>query len=257
MARVTYYGMIGVIGIVIMLVTGCGGTPMFIQRALGQDVAAQRKMQGEEWCPKISVFTVSPLTIQCGGQVALEIAATSATPGQLSYTWDIEGQTFETGQRAVWKTPTGKTIGEPERVYTVRGIVSDGQCSVTKSAEVTVLCNSALDVTVHFEFGKANLDATAKTRLDEIGQKLQQHPTQTVLIEGHTDYIGSEQANKRLGQQRAETVKAYLVKTWSITPDRIITRSFGEEQPVALNASSEGRAKNRRAEVFRVILTTK
>jgi outer membrane protein OmpA-like peptidoglycan-associated protein len=257
MARLNYCRIIGVIGIVLVLMTGCAEFPMSIQRALGKDVAAKRNAQGEEWCPKITAFTVSPLTVQCGGQVSLEIAATSVTPGQLSYTWDIEGQTFETGQRAVWKTPTGKTIGEPERVYTVRGIVSDGQCSLTKSAEVTVLCNSALDVAVHFEFGKANLDATAKAQLDEIGQKLQQHPTQTVLIEGHTDYIGSERANESLGEGRAEAAKDYLVKTWNITPDRIITRSFGEEQPIAPNESPEGRAKNRRAEVFRVILTTK
>jgi len=257
MARLKYYRIIGVIGIVIVFVTGCAEPPMFIQQALGRGIAEQRKKQGDEWCPTITTFTVSPVAVKCGGPVSLDFAAIAPNAAQLSYTWDIEGQTFETGQKAVWNTPTGKTIGEPEKVFTVRGIVSDGQCAVTRSAEVTVLCNSALDRMVHFEFGKAFLDTTAKTQLDEVGEELQQHPTHTVFIEGHTDHVGSHPANKQLGKRRAEAVKNYLTKTWGITPDRIITRSFGEEQPIALNETSTGRAKNRRAEVYRVVLSTK
>jgi outer membrane protein OmpA-like peptidoglycan-associated protein len=260
MAKLSYYGMIGAIGIVIVCMTGCAvEPPIFIQRALGKEIAEQRKLQGQgtEWCPKITTFTVSPLTVKCGGQVSLELAATARSTEPLTYMWDIEGYTKETGQKAVWNTPTSKTIGDPEKVFTVRGIVTDGQCAITRSAEVTVLCMSTLDRMVHFEFGKSHLDATAKTELDEIGEKLLQHPTQSVLIEGHTDHIGGEQFNKRLGERRAEAVKNYLVQTWGITPDRIITRSYGEEQPIAPNVTITGRAKNRRAEVFRVVLSTK
>ncbi|MFN2304515.1 MAG: OmpA family protein, partial [Anaerolineales bacterium] len=60
-----------------------------------------------------------------------------------------------------------------------------------------------------------------------------------------------------LGERRAAAVKNYLVTTWGITPDRIITRSYGEEQPIAPNETVTGRAKNRRAEVFRLVLSTK
>jgi outer membrane protein OmpA-like peptidoglycan-associated protein len=253
MVKLRSIRIIGVIGIVMAFIAGCTS----MQRILGRDIAEQKQVQEEEWCPKITTFTVSPLTAQCGGQVSLELAAISPDATPLTYTWDIEGQTFETGQKAVWKTPTGRTIGDPEKVFTVRGIVSDGQCAVTRSVDVTVLCSSAFDVMVHFAFGKSYLDATATTELDEVGKKLQLSPTYTVLIEGHTDYIGSDQMNKRLGQRRAEAVRNYLVKTWNINPDRIITRSFGEEQPIASNETATGRAKNRRAEVFRVILSTK
>ena len=257
MVKRKYYRTIGAIALLIVFVTSCAETPIFIQQALGRGVAEQRERQGDEWCPKITVFTVSPLAVKCGGQISLELAATSLSGGPLTYSWDIEGQMFNTGQKAVWNTPTGQTIDEPEQVFTVRGIVSDGLCSVTRSADVTVLCNTALDRMVHFEFGKANLDMTTKTLLDEIGEKLQQYPTQSVLIEGHTDYVGGNQANKRLGERRAEAVKNYLVTTWGITPDRIITRSYGEEQPIAPNETVTGRAKNRRAEVFRLVLSTK
>lgn len=255
MAKVNYDRLIGVLGIVLVFVTGCAEPPAFLQRALGKDVAEKRRTQGEEWCPQITTFAVAPLTVQCGGSVSLELAAAPQT-AQLTYTWDIEGQTFEIGQRAVWHAPSGKTIGEPERTYTVRAVVSDGQCAVTRAVEVTVMCNSALEATVYFAFGKAHLDATATAQLDELGAKLQAS-AQTVLIEGHTDAIGGEKANDRLGERRAAAVKDYLIKKWHVTPDRIMTRSFGEEQPVALNATADGRAQNRRAEVFRVTLTTK
>lgn len=247
----------GGILLLILIASGCAQTSDMTQRILGRDIAARRIGEGEGWCPSITTFNVTPLTVKCGDPVSLELAAAAPTPNPLSYIWEIEGQTFETGQRAVWRTPTCQTIEDPEKVYTVRGVVTDGECSVTRSVEVKVLCNCALDTMVHFEFAKAHLDATAKTELDEIAEKVLQHPEYSVLIEGHTDYIGDERNNERLGKRRAEAVKNYLSKTWQIDTDRLITRSYGEDQPIAPNETTEGRAKNRRAEVFRIILTTK
>ncbi|GAK56900.1 outer membrane protein [Candidatus Vecturithrix granuli] len=243
--------------LLILIMSGCTQTSDLTQRIMGRDIAAQRGAEGEGWCPSITVFTVTPLTAKCGDPVSLELAATAPQSDQLSYLWEIEGQSFETGHRAVWHTPTCQTIEDPEKVYTVRGVVTDGECSVTRSVEVKVLCNCALDTMVHFEFAKANLDATAKTELDGIAEKVLQNPEYSVLIEGHTDYIGNEQNNERLGKRRAEAVKNYLIKTWQIDADRLITRSYGEKQPIAPNETTEGRAKNRRAEVFRIILTTR
>ncbi|MBD3307606.1 OmpA family protein [candidate division KSB3 bacterium] len=250
---------LSMLGIVLLLGSagGCTQTPDIVQRMLGRDVAAQREAIAEDWCPQIHAFTVSPQTVECGDPVTLELAATSPQTVDLSYTWEIAGQSFETGQRAIWKTPTCQTIDTPNQVYTVRGIVSDRECAVTRSANVKVLCNCAFDVMVHFAFAKANLDATAKVELDKIGELFQQSADHTILIEGHTDYVGSQQSNQRLGEKRAEQVKRYLVSTWHIAPERIITRSFGEDQPIAPNETSAGRAKNRRAEVFRVVLKTK
>lgn len=250
---------IGVAGILVLflIVSGCAQTSDMTQRIMGRDIAARRAGDGEGWCPSITTFTVTPLTVKCGDPVTLELAATAPSSDQLTYMWEIEGQSFETGHRAVWNTPTCQTIGDPEKAYTVRGVATDGECSVTRSVEVKVLCNCAFDTMVHFEFARANLDATAKAALDDIAEKVVQHPEYSVLIEGHTDYIGSMQHNERLGKRRAEAVKNYLISTWHIGADRLITRSYGEEQPIALNETTEGRAKNRRAEIFRIILTTR
>ena len=276
MARRTKEKMLAIIVIVLVVVsTGCTQTHDIAQkthniaqktydmaqRALGRDIMAQRVSETDAWCPKITTFKVSPLTVQCGDPVTLELGATvphtEQFAEQLSYTWEIEGQTFETGRRAVWNTPSAPMLGNPEKVYSVRGVVSDGECAVVRSVEVKVQCNSAFDLMIHFAFGKADLDATAKSQLDQFGKKLQQYPEHFVLIEGHTDYIGSDQYNQQLGRRRAETVKEYLVNTWKIDPDRLITRSLGEKVPIAPNETPTGRAKNRRAEIFRVILKTK
>ncbi len=238
------------------LLAGCGETPMMIQQALGRDIAERRATAGEKPCPVLTTFSVTPATAKCGGHVSLDIAATTIIGLPITYAWEIEGQTFETGQQAVWNTPTAQTIGDPEKVYTVRGVASDGQCSVTQAVEVTVLCVSAFDAMVHFEFGRAVLDTTAKIVLDEIGEKLRQNPNHAVLIEGHTDYVGNEPANERLGERRADAVKRYLQTNWNIDPSRVLTRSFGEDQPIAPNDSTTGRSKNRRAEIFRVMFSS-
>ncbi len=255
---------IGLISILFLfIISGCGKTFEMqamqdsLQRAMGRDIATEREAAEADWCPEITTFEVSPLTAKCGNPVSLEFAATAPYSGELSYVWEIEGQTFDTGYRAEWITPTCETIGDPEKVYTVRGVVSDGECSVTQSVEVTVMCNCAFDAMVHFDFGKAHLDSTAKTALDDIAEKLLQTPEFSILIEGHTDYVGGEPANKALGKKRAEAIKRYLSSQWKIDPDRLVTKSYGENDPIAPNESSSGRAKNRRAEIFRILLTTK
>lgn len=70
----------------------------------------------------------------------------------------------------------------------------------------------------------------------------------TVIVIGHTDSIGSDEYNMRLGQRRAEAVKAYLVSK-GIDSRTIRTESRGERDPVADNKTALGRAKNRRAVV--------
>ncbi len=247
---------VGIITMIVVVITGCTQTPDFFQRVMGRDIVTHRDSADVNRCPTVTTFDVSPQAVKCGDPVSLEFAVLSPNPALVNYFWEIEGQSFETGQRAVWNTPTCKTIEEPERVYTVRGVATNGECDVTRSVEVQVLCTCAFDAMVHFEFAKANLGSIAKIELDKIAEELLQNPKYSVLIEGHTDHIGSQQSNERLGKRRADAAKNYLASTWHIDPDRIITRTFGEDVPVAPNETSDGRAKNRRAEIFRVLLTT-
>ncbi len=105
---------------------------------------------------------------------------------------------------------------------------------------------------VYFETAKSDikpesypvLDGAAKT----INTVLSGSPTVKIEVQGHTDSRGSDDYNLKLSQDRANSVKNYLVINHDIPGARLIARGYGESRPVASNDSSEGRAKNRRVE---------
>jgi OOP family OmpA-OmpF porin len=68
------------------------------------------------------------------------------------------------------------------------------------------------------------------------------------VLQGHTDYIGAEEYNERLGMDRAEAVRAQLVK-FGVSPERLSTVSFGKGQPVFPDSENWARAVNRRVEI--------
>lgn len=101
-----------------------------------------------------------------------------------------------------------------------------------------------------FGFGRAELSDEAKTALDELGSRLTEVNREVYLeVQGHTDAIGKEDYNLRLGELRAESVRRYLNLEHEIPLHRIATISYGESAPVAGNDTPEGRAQNRRVAV--------
>jgi peptidoglycan-associated lipoprotein len=104
-----------------------------------------------------------------------------------------------------------------------------------------------------FAFGHAELPAAARTRIDDLVQELIENPQAVYIeIEGHTDDVGSPEANRRLGLARAESAKRYIHERHSVPLHKINVISFGEDRPAASNKSAEGRAQNRRI-VIRVL----
>lgn len=101
---------------------------------------------------------------------------------------------------------------------------------------------------VLFATGSARLTAGATNRLAQLSDVLRQNPSATIEIEGHTDATGSSQTNLRLSEARARAVQRQLLRA-GIDPTRIVTRGLGAAQPVASNASVDGRQQNRRVEV--------
>jgi OOP family OmpA-OmpF porin len=107
---------------------------------------------------------------------------------------------------------------------------------------------SAVLQDVNFEFDSAQLTAQARSVLDGVAQRLVNNPDVRVSIEGHTDSRGSAQYNKNLSQRRAESVAAYLAQR-GVNANRMRAVGYGEERPIASNATAEGRAQNRRVEL--------
>ena len=106
-----------------------------------------------------------------------------------------------------------------------------------------------------FDFDKSVVKPAGKQVLNGLVEKLKNITVEVIIAVGHTDSVGTDAYNQKLGQRRAEAVKAYLVSQ-GVPTNRIYTDSKGESQPVADNRTREGRAKNRRVEV-EVVGTTK
>lgn len=104
---------------------------------------------------------------------------------------------------------------------------------------------------VNFEFGKSSLTPEAYPILVNAVQVLLSNPDMKVEIQGHTDIIGSESFNQKLSEQRAETVKRFLVAK-GVEASRLSTVGFGFSNPISDNKTAEGRGLNRRIE-FKVL----
>jgi len=99
-----------------------------------------------------------------------------------------------------------------------------------------------------YDFDKATLKAEGQATLDKIAKDLSKIKLEVIIAVGNTDSVGTDAYNMALGQRRAQSVKAYLVSK-GVDGSRIYTESKGKSNPVASNATAEGRAKNRRTDI--------
>lgn len=111
-------------------------------------------------------------------------------------------------------------------------------------APVPQVIKVTLQTDTLFDFDKSVIKPEGRARLNDFVKQLQTVKYDAVIVIGHTDSIGSDAYNMRLGQRRAEAVKAYLISQG--VRNRIDASSRGEREPIADNRTATGRAKNRR-----------
>lgn len=99
-----------------------------------------------------------------------------------------------------------------------------------------------------FGFDSATLSPTAQSNLQKLANSLETYDNTNVHVIGHTDDTGPDDYNQRLSERRAQSAVDYLT-TLGVTPDRLIVRGLGEEDPLVENDNDENRAMNRRIEV--------
>ncbi len=198
------------------------------------DITVNRKPNNNPTCS----LTLDKTTVYAGEAVGARVQANDPDGDPLTYSWTVDGQ--PTGSGASISIDTSGKAGGP---HTVTATVRDdrgGSCTDTKTFSVREKIIIQID---------NRPDNIAKAKLDEIALKLQQNPQLRATITGFTDDRGSETANVKVGQRRADALRDYIVKQHKIDVNRIETRSAGETQPIADNSTAEGRKQNRRGEV--------
>lgn len=93
---------------------------------------------------------------------------------------------------------------------------------------------------------QTNLNDEANPHLNEIASYLKSHPGSKLVVQGHTDNVGSSVTNMKVSQERADAVKNYLIEKEGVEASRITAEGYGARYPIAKNSTPEGRAENRR-----------
>jgi outer membrane protein OmpA-like peptidoglycan-associated protein len=129
---------------------------------------------------------------------------------------------------------------------TIPGVIENRGCPKIAKEEQEIL-NTAFE-NLEFESGKAVILATSFKSLDDLAALLIKKPEWKLQIAGHTDNKGDAKKNMTLSKNRAESVKKYLASK-GVDAARLKPEWYGQTKPIATNATSEGRQKNRRVEM--------
>ena len=99
-----------------------------------------------------------------------------------------------------------------------------------------------------FDFGKATLRPDSEPQLQKVQQLFASDPSLKLVVEGHTDNVGTAAHNQTLSEQRAASVVRWLV-AHGVAANRVSSKGYGLTRPIASNDDDAGRAKNRRVEL--------
>lgn len=135
---------------------------------------------------------------------------------------------------------------EVDKCIDTPGIKENQGCPIIK-LEIIIAVND-IAKEIFFETASYSLKEVSLSSLDHLAKILQSTPAGILQIEGHTDNAGKRKANQLLSQQRAETIKTYLINK-GINASRLTSVGFGQDRPVDTNATESGRSKNRRVEL--------
>jgi outer membrane protein OmpA-like peptidoglycan-associated protein len=134
----------------------------------------------------------------------------------------------------------------------VYGLTSNKGCphQIIEIGAVDNIVNAEIEA-ILFQSSSAELDADAIKILNKTVDIIKQHTDAIYKIEGHTDSTGNKLRNKKLSEERAESVRNYLVKQ-GFPESKLLTEGFGDSKPISSNLTREGRKQNRRINIIRL-----
>jgi len=156
---------------------------------------------------------------------------------------DLEGKTRE---QQIVKERLAAEKRFNQLFIEVQNLFSADEAEVYKKGNSLIIRLRA----IQFPVGKSVIMPDNYSLLSKIQQSIRIFGEPDVIIEGHTDSTGSNELNELLSQQRAESVRQYLLANKTLSYDRIVAVGYGSAKPLASNATEEGRAVNRRIDVI-------
>ena len=136
---------------------------------------------------------------------------------------------------------------ELERLVMMLELLESTDASGLADIATVPLDFSYLSLQIPFEVNSASLPDEVLPGLENVGEWLLRHPQLKLEIAGHTDISGTRALNMSLSEARARAVRSFLLTSFpELAPERLTARGLGPDQPVADNATPEGRAQNRR-----------
>lgn len=205
---------------------------------------ATKRVEAPNTCPEIVLTEVRQVFIN--DPVRFDASGTTDADGhRLTYTWR-----YGDGTEVTTDEPFGPHLFTEVGNYTVRlAVVDEAGCVVEEDIFVQVVSREQIRSDVLFDFDESILKPGAEAVLSGIVEQLQANPSYQVELVGHTDSTGPEEYNMGLSERRARAVQAHLEEQ-GIEPQRITVDWRGESEPVAPNDTKEGRAQNRRTDIF-------
>ncbi|MEA2561958.1 MAG: hypothetical protein QOH06_3462 [Acidobacteriota bacterium] len=170
--------------------------------------------------------------------------------------WDPAAQAA--AEAAAAKLGTKRALDVVPSVLEIRGLQSGIVSTVQEvrqamrslgATETDLEIRVELPADVLFDFDKADIRSDAASALAQLATLIRAYPSGSATLEGHTDSKGDDAYNQRLSEQRAGSVKRWLVEREGIDAGRLTPRGWGERKPVAGNEDDAGRQRNRRVEV--------
>lgn len=194
------------------------------------------------------------------------VSLVTPVEGRVTVTEDRITQTEQNAQRlsgqidelvAVANTASGGAKAAQETADKAMAAANSANERITQTAESLNNRIASLDdyevaktITINFKVGSAKLTPEAKAALDEIATQAKDGKGHMIQVAGFASADGSEVANRRLSQRRAEAVMSYLIENHDISQRRLVTPAgYGEARPAADNTTRDGRKENRRVEV--------
>ena len=173
------------------------------------------------------------------GSVKTQGTATITPDSRTTYTLTCKGE----GGSAVSTATVSVAIPTPPAAAPV---VEAAQPKA--SAAAARFCNKPAILRINFDVDKHNIKPQYHAELKSVGDFLKEFPLSHGEIAGHTDNTSTKAYNQKLSERRANSVKEYIIKNFSIAPERLTSKGYGLEKPIATNKTKEGKAKNRRIE---------